>query len=666
MPLRIESMGKKSRNKRQRKETEQLPPASEKPAVRALHGFRLDLATCFFLLICTLAVYWQVINHDFLNFDDGQYITGNAEVQSGLTLHGLRWAFTTTHTTNWHPLTWLSHMLDAELYGMNSGGHHVTNLLFHLLNTVLLFLLLKKLTGAHWCSACVAMLFAIHPLHVESVAWVSERKDVMSTFFWMLTIWFYTDFVVHKKKGKYLLALLAFALGLMSKPMLVTLPFVLLLLDYWPLNRIVFEDAKQPVSELGITVKRLVLEKLPFFVLTFISAWITVLVGDVQTVQAFTLWGRIGNALVSYTAYLSDMFWPHPLIIFHPHPGELPLWQPLLALLLLTAITLFVLRHGWRHRFLPVGWFLYLGVLVPVIGLVQVGIQARADRYTYVPLIGIAIIVVWGIDTLSCNWKNRQRLLIALGVVVTLLLMTCTYNQVGRMKSSMTVFEYTVKYAPNAHYAHNNLALAYKNAGDFDRAIEHFSEAIRIKPDKFEAYNNRGVAYFGKQEYGKAIADYQRVLSRFPDHIEARNNLGNVLQIQGKLDQAIAQYRRALAVNPNHPEVNNNIGSAYFSKRDFKRAIEYFTRAVNANPFYLAARTNLARVYGEMGDIEMAIKHFQLALELEPDNPLTHDWLGISYALVGQREKAIAHYKMALSINPDMPATQQRLQQLVQ
>ncbi len=659
-------MGKKARNKKQRKEAEQRSSTSIKQKVLASPNFWLNLATCFLLIICTASVYWQVVDHDFLNFDDGQHITENAEVQSGLTLHGLRWAFTTTHTTNWHPLTWLSHMLDCELYGMSSGGHHVTNLLFHLLNTVLLFLLLKRLTSAHWCSACVAMLFAIHPLHVESVAWVSERKDVMSTFFWMLTIWFYADFVTHKKKSKYLLALTTFTLGLMSKPMLVTLPFVLLLLDYWPLNRIAFENAKQPVSELRITVKRLVLEKLPFFVLTIISALITVLIGDVQTVQDFTIWGRIGNALVSYTAYLSDMFWPHPLIIFRPHPGELPLWQPLLALLLLTAITLFVLRHGRRHRFLPVGWFLYLGVLVPVIGLVQVGIQARADRYTYVPLIGIAIIVVWGIAYLSRNWKSRQKPLMVAGVMVTLLLMTCTYKQVGYMKNSMTVFEHTVKYAPNAHYAHNNLALAYKNAGDFDRAIEHFSEAIRIKPDKFEAYNNRGVAYFGKQEYDKAVADYQEVLARFPDHVEARNNLGNVFQIKGKLDQAIKQYRRALAVSPNHHEVNNNIGSVYFSKRDFKRAIEHFTRAVNANPFYLAARTNLARVYGEMGDIEMAIKHFQLALELEPNNPATHDWLGISYAFVGQKEKAIAHYKIALSINPDMQATQQRLQQLIQ
>ncbi len=659
-------MGKRARNKRQGEEVEQAPLAAEKLTVLVSHDFRWNLATCFFLLICTVSVYWQVIDHDFLNFDDGQYITENAEVRSGLTLHGLYWAFTTTHTTNWHPLTWLSHMLDAELYGMHSGGHHVTNLLFHLLNTVLLFLLLKKLTGAHWRSACVALLFAIHPLHVESVAWVSERKDVMSTFFWMLTIWFYVGFVNGKQKSKYILALVAFALGLMSKPMLVTLPFVLLLLDYWPLNRIAFEGAKQQISERRITGKRLVLEKLPFFALALISAVITVSVGDVQTVQEFSIWGRIGNALVSYTAYLSDMFWPHPLIIFHPYPNELPFWRLLLALLLLVMITLFVLWQGKTHRFLPVGWFIYLGVLVPVIGLIQVGIQARADRYTYVPLIGIAIIVVWGVNYLSRNWKNRQKLLVAAGASVALVLMACAYNQVGYMKNSLTVFKHAVKYAPNAHYVHNNLALAYKSAGDFDQAIAHFNEAIRIKPDKYEAYNNRGVTYFGKKEYDKAAADYQVVLSQFPDHIEARNNLGNIFQMQGKTDQAIEHYQRALALLPDHPEVNNNIGSAYFSKRDFAKAIEYFMRAVNSNPFYLAARTNLARVYGEAGDVEMAIKHFQLALALEPNNPVTHDWLGISYALVGQREKAIQHYKMALSIAPNMPVTQQRLQQLTQ
>ena len=657
-------MGKKSRNKKNRQQEQEAIP--DLPQSNNGDLFRSTLAACLLLIACTLAVYWQVIDHDFLNFDDGQYVTDNAEVQSGLTLHGLQWAFTTTYTTNWHPLTWLSHMLDAELYGTNPAGHHVTGLLFHLLNTVLLFLLLKRLTGAHWRSACVAMLFAIHPLHVESVAWVSERKDVLSTFFWMLTIWFYADFVESRKKSKYLLALLIFALGLMSKPMLVTLPFVLLLLDYWPLNRIAFEDAKQRISELKTTIKQLVIEKLPFFVLTIISALITVSVGDVQTVQDFTIWGRIGNALTSYVAYLSDMFWPHPLIIFRPHPGELPFWQPFLALLLIAAITLFVMWQGKRHRFLPVGWLLYLGVLVPVIGLIQVGIQARADRYTYVPLIGVAIIVVWGIAYLSRNWKSRQKPLMVAGTVVTVLLMACTYRQVGYMKNSMTVFEHTVEYAPDAHYAHNNLALAYKNAGEFDQAIEHFSEAIRIKPDKYEAYNNRGVAYFNKQEYDKAVADYQVVLSQLPDHVEARNNLGNIFQIQGKLDQAIEQYNRALQVIPNHPEVNNNIGSAYFSKRDFAKAIEYFSRAVNSNPFYLAARTNLARVYGEAGDIEAAIKHFLLALELEPNSPETHDWLGISYAFLGQKEKAIYHYKMALSINSNMQATQQRLQQLVQ
>jgi len=656
-------MGKKARNKKLKQEAKS---PQEPPKVILEQSFLPSVVTCLLLVICTLGVYWQVIDHDFLNFDDGQYVTENAEVQSGLTLHGLQWAFTTTYTTNWHPLTWLSHMLDAELYGTNPAGHHATGLLFHLLNTVLLFLLLKRLTGAHWRSACVVMLFAIHPLHVESVAWVSERKDVMSTFFWMLTVWFYADFVENKKKGKYLLALLMFTLGLMSKPMLVTLPFVLLLLDYWPLNRIAFEDAQQRISELKITIKRLVVEKLPFFVLTIISALITVSVGDVQTVQDFTIWGRIGNALISYVAYLSDMFWPHPLIIFRPHPGELPFWQALLALLLIAAITLFVIWQGKRHRFLPVGWFIYLGVLVPVIGLIQVGIQARADRYTYVPLIGVAIIVVWGIAYLSRNWKGRKRPLMAVGMLVTLVLMACTYKQVGTMKNSMTVFEHAVEYAPDAHYAHNNLALAYKNAGEFDQAIEHFSEAIRIKPDKYEAYNNRGVAYFNKKEYDKAVADYQVVLRQLPDHVEAQNNLGNIFQIQGKLDQAIMYYQQALTVIPNHPEVNNNIGSAYFSKRDFAKAIEYFSRAVNSNPFYLAARTNLARVYGEMGDIEAAIKHFQLALELEPNNALTHDWLGISYAFLGQKEKAVHHYKMALSINPNLQGTQQRLQQLVQ
>ena len=402
-------MGKKARNKKLRKQGQQSQPDLTKVKAAKQRSLHWTIATCVVLVVCTLAVYWQVINHDFINFDDGPYVTENAQVQSGLTLHGLQWAFTTTHTTNWHPLTWLSHMLDVELYGMEPGGHHVTGLLFHLLNTVLLFLLLKRLTGAHWCSAFVAMLFAIHPLHVESVAWVSERKDVMSTFFWMLTIWLYADYVLKGQKIKYGLALLIFALGLMSKPMVVTLPCVLLLLDYWPLNRTsLTEPASAEVgSKAKQTLLQLTIEKIPFFALSIISAVITVLVGDVQTVMDFSIMERIFNALVSYAAYLSNMFWPHPLVIFRPHPGSLPLWQPMLAFLLIAAVTLFVFLRRKSQPYLTVGWLLYLGVLVPVIGLIQVGIQARADRYAYVPLIGIAIMLAWGVAYITRNWVDR-------------------------------------------------------------------------------------------------------------------------------------------------------------------------------------------------------------------------------------------------------------------
>jgi Tfp pilus assembly protein PilF len=632
--------------------------------ILSLRDHRLTLAISLLLLVCTLSIYWQLINHDFINFDDDQYVTENAQVQYGLTLQGLQWAFTTTYTTNWHPLTWLSHMLDVELYDMNPAGHHMTGLLLHLLNTLLLFLLLKKLTGLHWRSAFVAMLFAIHPLHVESVAWVAERKDVLSTFFWMLTIWFYADYVHKGKAVKYWIALFAFALGLMSKPMVVTLPFVLLLLDYWPLSRFSLDAALQRRTEVRATLIRLLVEKLPFFLLTAISATITVMIGDVQSVQDFSIEDRIGNALVSYVAYISNMFWPYPLVIFRPHPGGLPIWQPVVALLFILAVTLLVIVRGKKRPYLPVGWFLYLGALVPVIGLIQVGLQSRADRYTYVPLIGIAIMLVWGIGDLAKKWKQRRGVLAGGMAVITLLLMLCTYNQVGYFKNSITVFEHAIKHEPDAYYSRNNLALAYQDAGNLDKAIEHFEEAIRLKPDRYKYYNNLGAAYFRKGKYDEAVKNYLIVLARMPGNIDARNNLGNIYQVKGQYDLAIQQYELALSGAPDNAVTLNNMGMAYIKKREIDKAVVYLKKAVDALPGYTLARVNLGRAFGEQGDIDTAIAHFLLALEMAPNDPMVHNWLGLSYALKGKKEKAIHHYQLALKLNPNMPATRSRLEQL--
>ena len=384
---------------------------------------RRDVLVCLFLIITTFAVYWQVHNHDFINLDDDLYITENDQVQKGLSRESVVWAFTTTHAANWHPLTWLSHMVDFQLYGLNPKGHHLTNVFFHLLNTLLLFFVLQRMTGALWRSGFVAALFALHPLHVESVAWVAERKDVLSTLFWLLTIWAYTWYVERPRRTRYLLTLLTFTLGLMAKPMLVTLPFVLLLLDYWPLGRFQvgqLDTALSAPGQASLSTRsvwsqtlRLIWEKAPFFALAAASSIVTFLVqkggGAVRPWERFPITIRIANGLVSYVKYMGKMIWPSDLAVFYPHPGaSLPIWQAVAAGLLLLSISIAAIRLAKNHPYLAVGWLWYLGTLVPIIGFVQVGGQALADRYTYVSLIGLFIIIAWGVSDIVAKWRYQR------------------------------------------------------------------------------------------------------------------------------------------------------------------------------------------------------------------------------------------------------------------
>jgi hypothetical protein len=387
------------------------------------------------LALATLAVFWQVLGHDFVNYDDPDYVYRNPNVQSGITLSSIKWAFTTGHAANWHPLTWLSHMLDWQLFGDNPGWHHLTNLFLHIANTLLLFAVLKRMTNALWRSAFVAAAFALHPLHVESVAWVAERKDVLSTLFWMLTIAAYLRYLERPGTGRYLLTLLIFALGLMAKPMLVTLPFVLLLLDYWPLGRFQFGQIVKSVGQQSRKSlnafshwklsRHLLLEKVPLFALSAISSIVTFLVqrtaGAVTSVETLPLKLRIANTFVSYLTYIQKMVWPSRLAMFYPYPDKTDLiWQTVVFALLLLIISLGVIWLMRRRRYLLTGWLWYLGTLVPVIGLVQVGDQALADRYTYVPLTGLFIIIAWGVPDLIAKWRFRKHALAASAIAVLL------------------------------------------------------------------------------------------------------------------------------------------------------------------------------------------------------------------------------------------------------
>ena len=530
----------------------------------------LKFLVCLLLIVGTFKVFWQVQHHDFIELDDHEYVTENPHVQSGLNKKGIIWAFTTFHVANWHPLTWMSHMLDCQLFGLRPGMHHLTSLLLHTANGVFLFLVLRLMTGALWRSAFVAALFALHPLHVESVAWIAERKDVLGTFFWLLTMWAYAYYAERQRFSRYLLALLFFAMGLMAKPMLVTLPFVLLLVDYWPLNRLQFGQSRND-SNLRViksSTGRVLWEKIPFFALTAISCVLTFLAqqkaGALKTLDIIPLKIRTANALISYISYIGKMIWPHNFAVFYPYPGIIPMWQVLgagLSLVCLTVLSAMLFRAG-RFPYCAVGWLWYLGTLVPVIGLVQVGSQAMADRYTYIPLIGLFIIISWGFYDVVKGWKNRHIMLAISTGVVLLVLMACTWFQVGLWKNSTMLFKHAINVTDNNYKAHNLLGIALERQGIPKGALKHYSEALRIKPDYAEAHYNIGTVLMRQGKLKESLGYYSEALRIKPDYPDAHNNRGVALARQGRLKEAINHFYEALRIKPDFSDAHSNLGVA--------------------------------------------------------------------------------------------------------
>ena len=515
------------------------------PQSRQTNG-SLKFIICIFLVISTLAVYWQVQDHEFINYDDQVYITENGHVQAGLSGECIVWAFTTSYASNWHPMTWLSHMLDYEFYGDRPKGHFLTNVLLHITNALLLFMVLFRLTGAIWQSAFVAVLFALHPLNVGSVAWAAERKNVLSTLFWLLTMWVYISYANNPSLKKYGWVALFLALGLMSKPMLVTLPFVLLLLDYWPLRRWNIQNTNGSIEQTTTSapLSRLILEKIPLLLLVIGSITTTLIVqsigGSLKSFDAFPLKERIINAFVSYLSYLQKMVWPSNLSIFYPHPeGALPVWKGVLCGMVLVGITILAVKWIRKAPYFAVGWFWYLGTLVPVIGIVQVGVQAMADRYAYVPLIGIFIILAWGISGLLEKWDPRKKALpIAAGAVI-LVLMVAAWVQAGHWKNSITIFKHAVSVTENQYpsfaVAYDNLGYALAKKGDIGEAITHYKTAIKINPNYANTYNNLGAALAQQGSLKEAINYFQEALRLKPNLISARKNL----------EMAIREYEQA-------------------------------------------------------------------------------------------------------------------------
>jgi tetratricopeptide (TPR) repeat protein len=597
---------------------------------------RQKLLACLFLAAGTLLAFWPVAGHQFISYDDAIYITGNPQVRGGLSWSGVQWAFSTNAGGNWHPLTWLSHMLDVRLFGLQPGWHHLAGAFLHALNAALLFLLLASLTGALRRGAFVAALFALHPLHVQSVAWAAERKDVLSAFFFLLTLLAYGQFAKRRSAmpgdaptpaapqpaggaGRwYALALAAFILGLMSKPMLVTVPFVLLLLDFWPLRRARTEWDKNAAGVLG----RLVAEKTPFFALAAASSAVTLWAqkagGAVVTIGALPLGKRLGNTAVAYVDYLRQTFWPTDLALLYPFDEAPQLGQVLLCVLLLGAVTAVCVWLLRRRPWLGMGWFWYLGMLVPVIGLVQVGMQQRADRYTYLPLIGIFVMLTWELAGRAAALRVPRNILTAAAAAVVLGCLALTRAQLGYWVDSEHIFEQAVKVTPTSYVALNNYALALLTRGNVDGAIQVYQRAVALKPDLDAARCGLGTAFMEQRQFDAAAEQFQRVLSLDPRNASARLQMGILLGRQGKLPEAAALLSEAVRQQPGDAAAHNNYGNVLILQGQYPEALEQFMAAVKFNPDYAAAYANLATCCKKTGRIADAVANYNRALALQP------------------------------------------------
>jgi tetratricopeptide (TPR) repeat protein len=563
---------------------------------------------CLLLVLAIFTVYAQVRNHEFINYDDPEYVTENPHVTGGLKWDNLVWLFTHGYAAYWFPLTWISHALDYQLFGLRAGWHHLTNVLLHALSTVLLFTLLFHITGAQWRSAFVAFVFALHPLHVESVAWVAERKDVLSGLFWFLTLWAYVRYTERVSVPRYLLVVVTFGLGLMSKPMIVTLPFVALLLDLWPLRR------SKPWSVL-------VLEKLPLLALSIAVAVVTFIVqqrgGSVTSVGLAI---RIENVLIAYVGYLIQFVYPAGLAVFYPYAMEPPVWQAIGSGLALAVVTILAVKEILRRPYLAAGWFWYLGTLVPVIGLVQSGAQAHADRYTYIPMIGISIMLAWGAAELL-----PARVLAPVTAAVCCIWMFVTWTNLEYWKNSITLFQHATEATNGNYIAHNNLAAALKRKGRITEAISEFQLAVASHPQDAVTQDNLGEALLSQGRVGEAMPRLEDAVRLQPDLVKARIDLGNALTQSGRADEALAQYRAALQLRPDSAEAHYGIGAILMSQGHsqealphLEQALPYLMDVVRKQPDYADGHFNLAALLTLLGRKQEAIQQMEETVRLQP------------------------------------------------
>jgi len=645
------------------------------------HIFKLT----FYLLIAVFVVlvYWPVTRFDFINFDDPVYISNNPIVRHGINWEGLKLAFTVVYASNWHPLTWVSHMIDVNLFGIKPGMFHLVNVFFHILNSILLFLVLERMTGAFWRSFFVAVLFALHPLHVESVAWISERKDVLSAFFWILTMLGYSWYVQRPNIAGYLTVVVFFGLGLLAKPMLVTLPFVLLLLDFWPLKRRSSSPGTVPVSPslkarargtgekaAGSSSDKLprravlssnntmwlFMEKIPLMIMALAASGETFYAqsvgGAVSTLGKVSFASRIQNAIISYGAYLWKSVWPSDLAVFYPYPNKFNIIVVAACLLILLAACITVIMYAGKLPYLLTGWFWYLGTLVPVIGFIQVGSQSMADRYTYIPLIGIFIMAVWSLTDFFTRWTYGWLVLSVVSAAILGCLAALTSVQVATWKNSETVFNHALSVTKGNYLAHNSLAVALYDRGDVENAIRHYRESVRINPNNVNAQCNLGVALAHKRQYAEAFVHYRECLRITPGYSEAYYNMGIAFSELGENDEAIKQYQSVLKNYPHHENANNNLGYLLASKGNFDEAIPYYLKAIETNPDNVRARTNLSDALIKKRRYDEALLQVNEAIKIKPKDAGLYVKLAEIHNKKNNVEQTFLAYQKALAIDP--------------
>ena len=583
------------------------------------------VAICIFLVAIVWLVFGQTLWHDFVDYDDNSYVYTNPIVTSGITLRGVVWAFTHVHSDNWHPITTISHMLDCQLFGVNAGGHHFTNVLLHTAAVILLFLVLHQMTAALWRSAFVAAVFAIHPLRVESVAWIAERKDVLSGVFFMLTLAAYLRYVRKRTLGRYAMLAISFACGLMAKPMLVTVPFVLLLLDYWPLRR---------MADLE-TLRKLAVEKVPLLILSAVSCLATILAqgGSTSEMGTFPLPWRIGNAVVTCLVYIRQMFWPAHLAVFYPHPeNHLAVSEIILATVILLGITITAFALRRTRPYFIVGWFWYVGMLVPVIGVLQIGMQGHADRYTYLPQIGLYLLFTWAIADLLHSWRHRHSLLAIAAAIVLLALSHSARSQIPNWRNSESLWRRSLAVTSDNHVAHNNLAVLLQRRGQLDEAISHYRQALEIRSNSGQARHDVGIA-------------------------RAHANLGGALLRKGNVDEAIAECETALKLRPANADAHTNLGSALLQKGLAGEAILHYETALRTAPTSAPTLNNLAQIFATSRDAQFRNGSRAILLAKQADqfsgrkNPAFVRTLAAAYAEFGQFDKAINAAERALKLS---------------